>query len=162
MTSRNRVAAFAAVLCCALASFTTAADTPPTTRPATVKVAAVQCSSDLGAVDANRQKLTTLCEEAAGNGARIIVLPEAAITGYLSQDLKTNWRLGRMPLERVFTNTRDPLPDAERVPGPSTKHFAGLAKRLGAYITVPLLERDDKPAGGVRLFNTVCLVSPKG
>lgn len=29
----------------------------------TVQVAAVQCSSDLGAVDANRRKLTKLCED---------------------------------------------------------------------------------------------------
>jgi hypothetical protein len=45
-------------------------------RPMTVKVAAVQCSSDLGAVDANRKKLTKLVEEAADNGAKIVVLPK--------------------------------------------------------------------------------------
>lgn len=55
-------------------------------RPATVKVAAVQCSSDLGAVEANLAKLAFLIEEAARNGAKIIVLPETAVTGYLSQD----------------------------------------------------------------------------
>jgi predicted amidohydrolase len=60
------------------------------------------------------------------------------------------------------------------VPGPSTNHFAALAKRLGVYITVPLLEIDltpqpessegaGRPARGrVRLFNTVCIVSPQG
>ncbi len=56
-----------------------------------VKVAAIQCSSDLGAVARNRGKLMDLVEEAAKNGAKIIVLPETAITGYLSQDLKVNW-----------------------------------------------------------------------
>src|SRR5262245_5260390 len=74
----------------------------PTTRPATVKVAAIQCSSDLGAIEANREKLTKLIEEAAGNGAKIIVLPEAAVTGYLSQDLLTNWQLPGRPIEFVF------------------------------------------------------------
>ncbi len=64
----------------------------PADRPQTVKVAAVQCSSILGDVEGNRKKLTALVSEAAGEGAKIIVLPEAAITGYLSQDLKTNWR----------------------------------------------------------------------
>jgi predicted amidohydrolase len=165
MSSRNRVAALAAVLCCALVSIAGAVDSsPPTTRPATVKVAAVQCSSDLGAVEANRQKLTKLCEEAAGNGAKIIVLPEAAITGYLSQDLKTNWRVGQLPMERAFGASRDPITAAESVPGPSTKHFAALAKRLGAYITVPLVECDSHLAEARQptFYNTVCLVSPKG
>ncbi len=40
----------------------------PATRPATVRVAAVQCSSDLGDVVGNRKKLTALVEEAAGHG----------------------------------------------------------------------------------------------
>ena len=141
----------------------------------TVKVAAVQCSSDLGAVEANRTKLTALVEEAAANGARIVVLPEAAITGYLSQDLRTNWRLRGWPIEKTYQG-KDPLPFAETVPGPSTDHFAALAKRLGVYITVPLVEVDRgrrgangegganaaPAAGRPRLFNTVCLVSPEG
>src|SRR4051812_28540210 len=119
------------------------ADTPSSAapakdRPATVKVAVVQCSSDLGAVDANRRKLTGLVEQAAAAGAKIIVLPEAAVTGYLSQDLRTNWRLPGRPMEPVFARGKDPRPFAETVPGPSTDHFAALAKRLGVYVTVPL------------------------
>jgi len=60
-------------------------------RPVSVKVACVQFSSDLGDVGGNGKKLAALVEEAAGHGAKIIVLPEAAISGYLSQDLRTNW-----------------------------------------------------------------------
>jgi predicted amidohydrolase len=57
------------------------------------------------------------------------------------------------------------------VPGPSTTQFCELAKRLQVYITVPLVEKasaenaDRNPPGkdsAPRLFNTVCLVSPKG
>src|SRR5439155_3421181 len=59
--------------------------------PVSVKVACVQFSSDLGDVGGNGKKLAALVEEAAGHGAKIIVLPEAAISGYLSQDLRTNW-----------------------------------------------------------------------
>jgi predicted amidohydrolase len=129
-------------------------------KPATVKVAAIQCSSDLGDVAGNRAKLTKLVEQAARNGAKIIVLPEAAITGYLSQDLKTNWRLASLPIEKSFTG-KDPGPFAEAVPGPSTDHFAALAKRLGVYITVPLVEVD-KTDKRTRFFNTVCLAAPNG
>jgi predicted amidohydrolase len=132
-------------------------------RPATVKVAAVRCSSVLGDVDGNRKKLSALVEEAAGNGARIIVLPEASVTGYLSQDLRTNWHRKGWPLAKGFQG-KDPLPFAEPVPGASTLHFARLAKRLGVYVTVPLLEKDAgaEEAPGPRLYNTVCLVSPLG
>jgi predicted amidohydrolase len=126
----------------------------------TVKVAAVQCSSNLGDVPGNTKKLTALATKAAKNGAKIVVLPETAITGYLSQDLKTNWHVKGMPIERRF-ESKDPKDFAEPVPGPSTKHFCALAKELDIYLTIPLLEVDpgkDKP----RYFNTVCLANPKG
>src|SRR5690242_19344452 len=86
---------------------TTAARIATGNSSVTVKVAAIQCSSDLGAVEANRDKLTDLVREAADNGAKIVVLPEAAITGYVSQDLKTNWHVHGRPLEAIFTG-RDP------------------------------------------------------
>ncbi len=131
-------------------------------RPQSVKVAAVQCSAELGAVEANRQKLMKLVEQAATNGARIIVLPETAITGYLSQDLATNWHLDGWPIEPRYTG-KDPAPFAETMPGPSTKQFGALAKKLGVYITVPFLEVDRGDGKGQpRYFNTVCLASPKG
>ena len=109
------------------------------TRPSEVKVAAIQCSSVLGDVKANREKITKLVSEAAKNGAKIIVLPEACITGYLSQDLKTNWHLKDKPIESAFKG-KDPAGFAEEVPGPSTNHFCKLAKQLQIYIIVPLVE----------------------
>ena len=138
-------------------------------HPLTVKVAAIQCSSVLGDVTGNRKKLSALISEAAEAGAKIIVLPEAAVTGYLSQDLKTNWRLRGKPIDAAFKG-KDPLPFAETVPGPSTDHFCELAKRLRVYITVPLVERERESTAkndrasqpSPRLFNTVCLVSPQG
>ncbi len=125
----------------------------------TVKVAAIQCSSDLGAVAQNRKKLLRLTEEAAKAGAKIVVLPEAAITGYLSQDLRVNWRLDGWPMEPKFTG-RHPKEAAETIPGPSTKAFAETAKRLGIYITVPLVET----TGGEnpKYYNSVCLATPTG
>lgn len=125
-----------------------------------VKVAAIQCSSDLGEVEGNRAKLKFLVEEAARNGAKIVVLPETSITGYLSQDLKTNWHVPGMPLDAKFKG-RNPESAAETVPGTSTDQFCELAKRLGVYVTVPLLEVEKKD-GKARYFNTVCLASPKG
>lgn len=74
----HRLFTFASLLFVAAASAFAA---EPATRPATVRVAAVQCSSDLGDVAGNRKKLIGLVEEAAGNGAKIVVLPEAASPG---------------------------------------------------------------------------------
>lgn len=133
--------------------------------PATVTVAAIQFHSVMGAVEENRAGLSALLEEAANHGARILVLPEAAITGYLSEHLNTTWHLPGYPLDPRF-GPMDPLPHAETVPGPSTEHFAALARRLGVYVTVPLLEIERRAESGSsvtsRLFNTVVLVSPRG
>lgn len=145
---------------------------------AMVKVAAIQCSSDLGTVAKNREKLTELVREAAAGGAKIIVLPETAITGYVAQDLRTNWHVHGLPLEPIFRG-RDPATAAETVPGPSTEHFCALAKELGIYLTIPLLEREGnlpEPAKEAeadnlaapatptapKYFNTVCLANPAG
>ncbi|MEI6656638.1 MAG: carbon-nitrogen hydrolase family protein [Verrucomicrobiota bacterium] len=132
------------------------------TPPQTVRVAAVQCSSDLGEVAANTQKLSDLVKSAAENGAKIVVLPEASITGYMSQDGKTNWHLDGWPLENDYVG-KDPSGYAEPVPGPSTLHFCQLAKDLGIYLTIPLVEVEFH--GDPLLpyyFNTVCLASPSG
>ena len=131
--------------------------------PKTVKVAAVQCSSDIGDVAGNTKKLTALVTEAAKNGAKIVVLPETAITGYLSQDLKTNWHLKGWPIDDKFTG-KDPAQFAEQVEGPSCQHFCKLAKELGIYLTIPFLEYEIGPQrhGPRRYFNTVCLANPKG
>ncbi|MBI1849398.1 MAG: carbon-nitrogen hydrolase family protein, partial [Planctomycetes bacterium] len=158
--SRDRIPASIAALFVAGCAHAPARDSA---RAREVVVAAVQCSSTFGDVEGNRRKLTALVEEAAAHGAKIVVLPEAAITGYLSQDLRTTWRLEGWPIDAAFTG-KDPLPFAEPVPGPSTRHFADLAKRLGIYVTIPFVEIDDPGRGATerRFFNTVCLASPMG
>jgi len=99
-----------------------------------------------------------LTREAAFGGARIVVLPEAAVTGYLTADLKTTWRVGDAPLGEDLFGV-DPKDVAETVPGPSTTEFARLAAELGIYITVPLVEVDRKTG---RYYNTSVLVGPEG
>jgi predicted amidohydrolase len=152
-----------------VAFFVTAATTisaiaaePIPPQPKTVRVAAIQCSSDLGKVADNTTKLTALIKEAASKGAKIVVLPEAAVTGYLSQDLKTNWHVAGRPIEKGYEGL-DPAKFAEPVPGPSTKHFCALAKELGIYLTIPFVEVDLKDGPTKPLYyNTVCLANPRG
>jgi len=124
----------------------------------TVRVAAVQFVSEFGKPAENRKQIEPLVREAAGHGAKIVVLPETAIAGYMSADLQTTWQVDERPLSEslrgVPANTV-----AEPVPGPSTEAFAALAKEQGIYLTAPLLEIDAKQK---KYFNTVVLLGPDG
>jgi predicted amidohydrolase len=130
----------------------------PAAKERTVKVAAVQFISEMGRPEHNRERLERFIRQAAKNGARIVVLPETAITGYLSHDLGTTWQVdGRQP--NADLSGRDPTPVAEPVSGPSTRAFGKLADELDIYLTIPFVEHD--PADG-RFYNTVVLAGPGG
>ena len=132
----------------------------PTTDPAgpTVRVAAIQFRSDFAKPAENRRRLEPLIRSAADAGAKIIVLPETAITGYTSEDFKTVWKLPNKEIDGMFAS-RDPHGSAETVPGPSTAAFAKLAGELKIYLTAPLLEHE--PAKD-QFFNTIVLLGPDG
>jgi len=127
-------------------------------RPERVRVAAIQFASEFGKPQANRQRLAPLIEEAARGGARIVVLPETAITGYMSYDLKQAWRIGERAVTGGLTGV-DPAEVAETVPGESTAFFARIADAHDLYLTVPLLEVDRKTG---RHYNTSVLLGPDG
>jgi len=120
----------------------------------TVQVALVQSASEIGAVQANLARLECHIRNAAGRGAKIVVLPETSVTGYLSQDLQTNWGLKGRP--QSFPRALDPTKYAETREGCSVRQMASLARELGIYITVPYLERD-----GDRFYNSITLVGPE-
>jgi len=130
----------------------------PPGEPGTVKVAAVQFASTMGKPEQNRKRLGPLIREAARNGAKIVVAPEAAITGYMTADLGTTWQADGRRLTKGLKGI-SPLSVAETVPGPSTRAFGKLARELKIYLTVPFLEIDRKSG---QLFNTVVLVGPEG
>ncbi len=119
----------------------------------TVRVAAIQCPSQMGRLRENRVRLTELITQAAKRGAKIVVLPECAVHGYFDplEDLK--WTRSTEPDAHEL-----PASDvAEHVPGTSTRYFGDLARTLGIYLTVPLVESDR----GV-YFNSVVLMGPDG
>jgi len=140
---RNCKASAAAAIC-------SASSCPSEGLPApenSVKVALVQCASEMGAVAKNLKRLERHIRKAAEEGAKIIVLPETSVTGYLSQDLQTNWGLQDRP--QSYPNSMDPAVHAEERDGDSVRHMALLARELCVYITVPYLERN-----GVHFFNS--------
>jgi len=154
------------VLACLLSVVSAAGGDGPSRGPAagqgrpprTVLVAAVQAWSRFGDAGGNRKKLAALATAAAKRGARIVVLPETAVTGYMSADLKRTWQVGRRPTSAGLKGV-DPQAAAETVPGPSTRFFGALADKLGIYLTVPLLEADRKTG---RYYNTSVLLGPDG
>ena len=136
-----------------------AAPARPAREPArSVVVAAIQCHSRFGDPAGNRQRLAELIRRAAGKGARIVVLPETAVTGYLSADLKRTWQVGDRALSAGLAGV-SPAAAAETVPGPSTRILGRLAHELDIYLTATLLEVDRKTRF---YYNTSVLLGPDG
>lgn len=130
----------------------------PWCKKDTFMAAAIQAVSEMANPQKNRDHLEDLIRRAAHHGAKVVVLPETAITGYMSWDLKTTWQIEGSQTTAGLQGL-DPKAYAEPVPGDSTKHFVGLANELEIYLTVPFLEID--PATG-RYYNSVVLMRPEG
>lgn len=103
------------------------------------KIAAVQMDCRLGEPRANLSEILARLREAAGHGARLVVFPECALTGYCFESKEEAW------------------PHAEPIPGSSTLAIAEECKRLGVLAVVGMLESD-----GDQLFNAAVLVGGQG
>jgi predicted amidohydrolase len=126
-------------------------------RKDTFIAAAVQAVSEMAKPEQNHRHLESLVREAAHNGAKVVVLPEMAITGYMSYDLKTTWQVEGKELTKGLKGLA-PKDYAEEKIKP-TGAFANLANSLNIYLTVPFLEFDTKTG---KYYNTVLLMSPNG
>jgi predicted amidohydrolase len=104
-----------------------------------MKVAAVQMEITIREKQRNLEKILASLESAAGAGARIVVFPECALTGY------------------CFAGKEEAEAVAEAVPGPASEKLWAAARSLDCTAVVGLLERD-----GDRIFNAAAVVSPQG
>jgi len=109
----------------------------PGERGKTVRVAAVQMESKNGLVEENLDRAKGFVEQAAGKGARLIVLPEFMPTGYV-----------------YSTAIWD---GAESREGPTVRWLRGTSKRLGVWLGTSFLE-----AEGEHFFNTFVMTNPEG
>jgi len=103
----------------------------------TVRVAAVQMESKNGLVQANLEHATSLVEQAARQGAVLILLPEFMPCGY------------------IFTTAI--WDGAEPKQGPTVQWLCATSKRLGVWLGTSFLE-----AEGEDFFNTFVLTTPDG
>jgi predicted amidohydrolase len=103
------------------------------------KIAAVQMDVRLAEKAVNLDLMRRRLREAASQGARLIVFPECALTGY------------------SFASKEQARPHAEPLPGPATERLAADCRELSVWTAFGLLERDDE-----RLFNACALLGPHG
>jgi predicted amidohydrolase len=104
-------------------------------------VAAVGYNPELFELDRNITGACAMVEEAASNGAKVIVLPELGLSGCDYPDLES-W-----------------LPYMDTIPGKATDAISEITKRHGCYVAVGLAEVD--PATGMT-YNSGALVGPDG
>lgn len=107
-----------------------------------VRVAAIQSNPQVGLEHKDRNVADTCARirEAAAEGARLIVLPELASTGY------------------SFDTRDEAYAHAEAVPdGPTCRRWIDLAAELDVHLVAGIAEVE-----GVRLFDTAVLIGPDG
>ena len=126
---------------------------PPAAPPSRVRVAAVQFYSVMGDVERNRAGLAKLVRQAAARGAKIVVLPEAAVSGYADIDEDVYWTSDEQPKEGFVSVSRV----AEPADGPSARFFAAIARECSIWLTVPFIEKS-----GGHFYNTIVLLGPDG
>jgi predicted amidohydrolase len=105
----------------------------------TIRIAAVQMDCRLGNVSANLQTILAKLKEAADGGAKIVMFPECALTGYGFPDRKA---------------ARECV---EALPGPATAAVAEVCKTRNVHAIFGLIERS-----GDKLFNAAAVVGPGG
>lgn len=104
-----------------------------------IKVAAAQMEPRILDKARNTERCLDLLRAAAGEGARLVVFPECALTGY------------------CFTSRSEAEPVMDTVPGEATERLGETCAHLGVYAVVGLLERH-----GEQRYNSAVLVGPEG
>ena len=123
----------------------------PNPLPQSYVAAAVQWAPAYGDLQAGVGRAIDAIDEAAREGASLIVLPEAWLPGY------PYWCTEQRPARAVRELFRNLVENSVEVPGPETAALGEAAKRANATVVVGVTER----AGGT-LYNTLCYFGPDG
>jgi nitrilase len=125
----------------------------------TFKVAVVQAAPVLFEREASVAQACQLVAEAAAQGAKLILFPEAFIPAYprgLSFGMVVGSRspAGRNTWLRYWENAVD-------VPGPATQALGQAARQAGVYLAIGVIERDTSFSRGT-LYCSLLYFSPDG
>ncbi|MGM0829096.1 MAG: nitrilase-related carbon-nitrogen hydrolase [Bacillota bacterium] len=105
------------------------------------QVASIQFNPILNKREQNVKELLKITEDALKNGAKLVVAPEMATTGYYYENREAI---------RSFVDT---------IPGKTTDAFAKLAKKYNAYLVFGMAEVEKKTG---LYYNSAALVGPEG
>ena len=107
--------------------------------PMPFKIAVAQIDPKIGDIEHNRERIAHYLGEAAREGAKLVVFPECALSGY------------------VFASAAEAIPFTETVPGETTAMMCDLCRKYDVYAVVGLLERDEST-----IYNSAFVVGPHG
>lgn len=105
------------------------------------KVAAIEFNPEFMELDRNITAAAKIAADAARNGARLIVMPEAAVSGYIYRDLAQF------------------LPYMDTVPGKTTDALGAVTREHNCYIAIGIAEIDHDTG---LTYNTGALIGPQG
>jgi nitrilase len=130
----------------------------PSRKDPGFEVAVVQDASVFLDRDRSIQKTIDLAREAAGNGAELVLFPEAFVPGYprglsFGAIVGSRSAAGRALFRRYAEN-------GVSVPGPEVDLLAATARDLEIHLAVGVIERDPVTAG--TLYCTLLLWGPDG
>ncbi|WP_142781693.1 carbon-nitrogen hydrolase family protein [Agrobacterium sp. T29] len=120
-----------------------------------IKAAVVQAAPVLFDTPRTLGKLTALTRDAAGQGANLVVFPEAFVGGYpkgldFGARLGTRSPEGREDFRRYFESAID-------LPGPEASRMGDIARDNGVHLVVGIIERD-----GGTLYCSTLTYAPSG
>ncbi|WTW99731.1 carbon-nitrogen hydrolase family protein [Streptomycetaceae bacterium NBC_01309] len=115
--------------------------------------AAVQTSPVFLDPAATVDKAVSLIREAAGNGASLIVFPEAFVPGYPYWNWTMNPVQGSPWFERLYRASVD-------IPGPHIDRLRAAAREAGAVVVIGVNERGAHSVG--ELYNTMVTIGADG
>lgn len=101
--------------------------------------AAIQMDLTLLKPDDNLNKIVRLANEAADLGARVMVFPECAVTGYA-------------------LSAEEAQEFAQPIPGPVTHRIVEICRERDIYVALGLIEKSQQN----HLFNSSVLIGPEG
>jgi nitrilase len=122
----------------------------------TVRVAAVQATPVILDAEGSIEKAVRLIGEAAGQGARLAVLPETFVPLYPSNVwARASAAFGGSDVlwERLWQNSVD-------VPGPHTDRLVEACRQHDIHVAIGVNERESERPGS--LYNTLVLLGPDG
>ena len=125
----------------------------------TIKAAVIQAAPILFNREASVEKACHLTQEAAAQGAQLILFPEAFIPAY-PRGLSFGAVIGsRSPQGRLTWQTY--WANAVNLPSPATEALGAAARQANAYLAIGVIERDSQFSGGT-LYCTLLYFGPNG